>query len=58
MPIEKKNGELKLRIPESLETDLMRLAAQADRSLSDYVRHVLRSHVYGAMRLRDDEERD
>lgn len=54
MATEKNSEELKLRLPESLYTDLMRLAAQQDRSLSDYVRHVLTSHTYGAIRLRDE----
>lgn len=34
MAAEKNSEELKLRLPESLYTDLMRLAAQQDRSLS------------------------
>lgn len=36
-----------LRIPESLEHALMRLAAREDRSLSEYLRLVLMRHVHG-----------
>ncbi len=36
-----------LRVPESLETALMRLAAAQERSLSDYVKLVLSHHVFG-----------
>lgn len=54
MATEKNSEEIKLRLPEALYTDLMRLAAHEDRSLSDYVRHVLCSHTYGALRLRDE----
>jgi predicted HicB family RNase H-like nuclease len=56
MANEKNTEELKLRLPETLHTDLMRLAAAEDRSLSDYVRHVLSRHAYGAARVRDEAE--
>ena len=36
-----------IRVPESLEHALMRLAAHEDRSLSEYVKLVLSRHVYG-----------
>lgn len=36
-----------VRVPESLETALMRLAAQDDRPLSDYIKVVLSRHVFG-----------
>ena len=36
-----------LRVCESLEIALMRLAAQDHRSLSDYMRAVLERHCYG-----------
>ena len=39
-----------VRVGESLETALMRLASQQDRSLSDYVRKVLEVHVFGHAR--------
>lgn len=36
-----------MRVPERLETALMRLAAADDRALSDYVRRVLERHCFG-----------
>lgn len=36
-----------IRVPESLETALMRLAARDERSLSEYVKLVLSRHVHG-----------
>lgn len=36
-----------VRVPESLEHALMRLAAHEDRPLSEYVRGVLTKHVFG-----------
>ena len=36
-----------VRVPESLEHALMRLAAYEDRPLSEYVRGVLMKHVFG-----------
>ena len=36
-----------VRVPESLEHALMRLAAHEDRPLSEYVRGVLMKHVFG-----------
>lgn len=36
-----------IRVTETLETKLMRLAAQDDRSLSEYVKLVLLHHVDG-----------
>lgn len=36
-----------VRIPESLETALMRLAAVNERTLSEYVKLVLIHHVFG-----------
>jgi|CXWJ01.1.fsa_nt_gi hypothetical protein len=44
--------ELKLRLPESLLLQLSRLAHADDRKLSEYIRFVLSSHVFGhAVRL-------
>ena len=45
-----------LRIGETLETSLMRLAARDERSLSDYVFRVLFKHVYGHGISLDDED--
>lgn len=36
-----------LRVSESLETALMRLAAGQERSLSEYIKLVLSHHVFG-----------
>ena len=36
-----------MRIPESLETALMRLAAVNERTLSEYVKLVLIHHAFG-----------
>ena len=47
-----------LRISESLEHRLMRLAAKDDRSLSDYVKLILVKHVYGHAASLDPEQDD
>jgi hypothetical protein len=36
-----------VRVPESLETALMRLAAGHERTLSEYIKLVLSHHVFG-----------
>ena len=36
-----------IRVPESLETGLMRLAAGHERTLSEYIKLVLAHHVFG-----------
>lgn len=36
-----------MRVSERLETALMRLAAQDDRALSDYIRRILDRHCFG-----------
>ena len=36
-----------IRVAEPLEVTLMRLATQNDRTLSDYMRHVLERHCFG-----------
>lgn len=36
-----------LRVSETLETALMRLAAAQDRTLSEYIKLVLNRHVFG-----------
>lgn len=58
--IEKQSRMLpQIRITESLELRLMRLAAADNRSLSDYVRNVLFRHVFGHVSsVIDDEETD
>lgn len=45
-----------LRVTETLETLLMRMASRDDRTLSEYVRLVLERHAFGhaASLLRDD----
>jgi hypothetical protein len=44
---EKKTEQVTLWLPESLKVDLMHLANEDDRKLSDYVAHVLSLHAYG-----------
>ena len=46
--IEKRTVSLPtVRVPETLETALLRLAARDDRTLSDYLRRVLERHAFG-----------
>ena len=40
-----------VRVGESLETALMRLASHEERTLSDYIRKALESHVFGHARM-------
>lgn len=44
---EKKTETVKAHVSSALSTELMRLAADDDRSLSEYIERVLRLHVYG-----------
>lgn len=44
---EKKTEQVTLWLPETLKIDLMHLAADDDRKLSDYITHVLALHCYG-----------
>ncbi len=44
-----------VRVGESLETALMRLASQDDRALSDYIRRVLSLHCFGHVTNGADE---
>lgn len=44
---EKKTEQVTLWLPETLKVDLMHLAADDDRKLSDYITHVLALHCYG-----------
>lgn len=44
-----------LRVSDKLETALMRLAAQDDRALSDYIRRVLERHCFGHVLNAADE---
>lgn len=47
---EKCTEEIKVRVPEGMRDAIMRLAFAADRSPSEYVRHVLAVHLYGHTR--------
>lgn len=48
MPVEKCTRNLPpVRVPESLEVALMRLAARDDRTLSEYIKLVLSRHAFG-----------
>lgn len=50
--------ELKLRLPESLLLQLSRLAHADDRKLSEYIRFVISSHVFGHVVRLDDTPED
>lgn len=39
--------DIRVHVPEELKLELYKLAEKFDRSLSDYIRHVLSLHVYG-----------
>jgi len=39
---------IKLHLPEDLKRDVQDLAMASDRSVSEYIRHWLTLHVYGA----------
>lgn len=52
---EKCTEEIKVRVPEQMRDAIMRLAFSADRSPSEYVRHVLAVHLYGHVRQFADE---
>ena len=47
----KSDEEIKFSVPEDLKIELMKLADRQDRSLSDYLRHILALHVYGHSRV-------
>jgi hypothetical protein len=50
---EKKTARVTVWLPESLEKDLMRLAAIEDRKFGEYLTHVLAVWVYGHSRALD-----
>lgn len=50
MAEEKKSESLKIWTSESLLLELMKLANEDDRKLSDYVTRILERHVYGHRR--------
>ena len=52
---EKCTEEIKVRVPESMRDAIMRLCYAADRSPSEYVRHVLALHLYGHARQLAEE---
>jgi len=45
--MEKITEQLKLHLPESLKRAIQDAAMADDRSVSEYIRHVLTLHVYG-----------
>ena len=48
-----------VRVSESLEIALLKLASKSDRRLSEYIRHVLERHAFGhAMTLGDEQGDD
>ena len=48
---EKKTAKVTLWLPETLEVDLLRRAASEDRTLSDFITHLLMNYCYGHFRL-------
>lgn len=50
MAVEKKTARVTVWMPESLEVELMRRAAEDDRKLSDFITHILMTHAYGHFR--------
>lgn len=52
---EKKTEQITIWLPESLKVDLMHMAADGDRKLSDYIRHALILHAYGHSRAAQAE---
>jgi len=52
---EKCTAELKIRVPESMRDQIMRLAFREDRQPSEYIRHVLSFHLYGHARTVNPE---
>lgn len=51
---EKKTSRVTVWLPESLEVELMRRAAEDDRKLSDFITHILMSHAYGHFRRHEE----
>lgn len=51
---EKKTSRVTVWLPESLEVELMRRAAEDDRKLSDFITHILMSHAYGHFRRQEE----
>lgn len=58
MTQEKLTEEVKVRMGTTEFTDLSRLAARENRSLAEYIRHVMRTHTYGAKRTVSPEGDD
>lgn len=52
---EKKTARVTLWLPESLEVELMRRAAEDDRKLSDFITHLLLNYCYGHFRSDADQ---
>jgi hypothetical protein len=48
--VDKCLDSIKLHLPDGLKRDLQDLALADDRAVSEYIRHVLFAHVYGAKR--------
>jgi hypothetical protein len=51
MASDKKIERIDIRVSDTLFRDLARMAHLQDRKVSDYVRHVVELHLYGAARL-------
>jgi hypothetical protein len=50
---EKLIEKVEFRLGPTMFADLSRMACSDDRSVGEYVRHVVAVHLYGAARLRD-----
>lgn len=57
MPHEKNTAELKIRVTEQMRDEIIALARLDDRTPSEYVRHVLALHLWGATRKKNTEPR-
>jgi hypothetical protein len=53
--MEKKTESVKVWMSESLKVQLMHLAADNDRALSEYIVHILMLHTYGHARRRGQD---
>lgn len=53
MQREKCTEEVKLRIPESLLLDITRLANIEERTVSEFIRHLVEDGIYGRGRILD-----
>ena len=53
---EKMTEQLKIHLPESLIRDIQDEAMDQDRSVSEFVRHVLATYLYGSIGQRNRQD--